>query len=154
MALTPLASSVMVRLERNYMAASDPARAASMAACMRDKCAFLGIAASTPRELDRAVLDRPPQPGDPRLPADTLACWSREEREYQYFAARLLRRDIGRTGAGFIDTVRRLVTAKSWWNTVDELAIHVVGPLVTRYPGLVSVMDAWAAEDDVWLIRT
>ncbi|MFC7241179.1 DNA alkylation repair protein [Catellatospora aurea] len=43
---------------------------------------------------------------------------------------------------------------RSGAGTGDALAAHVVGPLVARDPGLVTTMDAWAADDDLWLVRT
>jgi 3-methyladenine DNA glycosylase AlkD len=66
----------------------------------------------------------------------------------------LLRRHIGVCGAGFLGTARTLITTRPWWDTVDELAVHVVGPLVARFPGLAETMDDWIADPDVWLVRT
>jgi 3-methyladenine DNA glycosylase AlkD len=76
------------------------------------------------------------------------------EREYQYFACSWLRRHAAACGAGFTDTARTLVTTKPWWDTVDALAAHLVGPLVARHPALAGTMDSWAADEDRWLVRT
>jgi 3-methyladenine DNA glycosylase AlkD len=46
------------------------------------------------------------------------------------------------------------VTTHSWWDTVDEIASHIAGGLVTGCPELVATMDAWAASDHMWLART
>lgn len=45
------------------------------------------------------------------------------------------------------------MTAKSWWDTVDELATHVAGPLVAAHPELRSVMDRWVTSESIWLAR-
>ncbi len=37
---------------------------------------------------------------------------------------------------------------------MDALAAHLVGPLVARHPELVSTMDAWIEDEDMWLVRT
>jgi len=37
---------------------------------------------------------------------------------------------------------------------VDELAKHVVGPLVAGSPALLARMDAWAAGGELWLARS
>src|SRR5262249_16703771 len=113
-----------------------------------------GITAPEQRVLMRAVLAGLPRPTEEDLHDIALACWARDEREYQYFAVRLLRGNVRACGAGFLETVRLLITTKPWWDTVDELAAHVVGPLVARYPTLVHTMDAWCADVDVWLIRS
>ncbi len=154
MPLTPYATSVLDRLTRTYDAARDPARAEPMVAYMRHQFAYLGITAPEQRALNRAVLDGAGRPTQADLRDVAQACWVRDEREYQYFAVRLMRRYVGVCEAGFLDVVRPLITTKPWWDTVDELAAHVVGPLVTTYPGLVTTMDDWSGNEDMWLVRT
>jgi len=154
MAPTPYATAVLDRLTRTYEAARDPAKAESMVAYMRHQFAFLGITAVEQRALTRVVLDGFGRPAEADLRDVTRACWLRDEREYQYFAVRLLRRYIGVCDAGFLDVVRRLITTKPWWDTIDDIAAHVVGPLVAAYPHLVATMDAWSADPDKWLVRT
>ena len=152
--LTPFATSVLDRLTRTYDAARDPARAEPMVAYMRNQFAYLGITAPEQRALNRAVLDGVGRPTQADLRDVAQACWRRDEREYQYFAVRLLRRFVGVCEAGFLDVVQPLITTKPWWDTVDELATHVVGPLVATYPGLVAAMDDWSGDENVWLVRT
>ncbi len=154
MPLAPYATSVLDRLTRTYEAARDPARAEPMVAYMRHQFAYLGITAPEQRALNRAVLDGVGRPTQTDLRDVAQACWRRDEREYQYFAVRLLRRYIGVCEAGFLDVVRPLITTKPWWDTVDELAAHVVGPLVATYPGLIATMDDWSDDENMWLVRT
>jgi 3-methyladenine DNA glycosylase AlkD len=151
---TPYATTVLDRVTRTYEAARDPAKAEPMVAYMRHQFAYLGITAPEQRALNRAVLDGLGRPTEADLRVVAEACWARDEREYQYFAVRLLRRHVGVCGAGFLEVVRPLITTKPWWDTIDELAAHVVGPLVATYPELVVTMDAWSADPDMWLIRT
>lgn len=49
--------------------------------------------------------------------------------------------------------VRHLITTVPWWDTVDLLAAHVVGPLVAADPALAATMDAWIDDDDLWVAR-
>lgn len=151
---SPLAAEVLARLTRVYGAAADPVRAASMAAYMRDRYAFLGIPAPARAALGREVLTGLGRPDEADLRAVALGCWARPEREYQYFACEWLRRHARACSAGFVPTARELVTTKAWWDTVDPLAAHLVGQLVAGHPQLVSVMDGWIGESDLWLVRT
>jgi 3-methyladenine DNA glycosylase AlkD len=151
---TPFATTVLARLTRTYEGARDPAKAEPMVAYMRHQFAYLGITAPEQRVLNRAVLDGLGRPTEADLRIVAEACWLRDEREYQYFAVRLLRRYIGICDAGFLDVVRPLITSKPWWDTIDELAAHVVGPLVATYPELVKTMNAWSHDPDMWLVRT
>jgi 3-methyladenine DNA glycosylase AlkD len=154
MAPTPYATAVLDRLTRTYETARDPTKAEPMVAYMRHQFAFLGITAAAQRALSRAVLDGAGRPAEADLRDVAQACWLRDEREYQYFAVRLLRRYVGVCDRGFLDVVRPLITMKPWWDTIDEIAAHVVGPLVAAYPELVATMDEWSADPDRWLVRT
>ena len=148
-----LARTVLDRLQHVYSAAADPARAVSMAAYMRDQFPFLGIPGPTQRTLALEVLAGLPRPAEEDLRELALGCWALAEREYQYFACGWLRRHARVCSAGFVETARYLIVTKSWWDTVDALAAHLVGPLVARHPALVSTMDSWLTDDDLWLVR-
>ena len=150
----PLADEVLTRLVRLFDAARDPLRAAEQSAYMRDQLPFLGLGAPTQRALARSAVAGLPPPTEADLRTVALACWERDEREYQHFACDWLRTHIGVPGPDFLTTVRTLITTKSWWDTVDALATRVVGGLVKRHPGLVGQMDAWSADPDMWLVRT
>jgi 3-methyladenine DNA glycosylase AlkD len=150
----PLTDELLDRLVERYEAAHDPERAGSVAAYMRNQFPFLGIPAPTQRALARAAVAGLPAPAEEDLRTVALACWQRDEREYQYFACDWLRAHVKVPGPGFLATLRTLITTKSWWDTVDPLATRVVGGLVRRHPQLVGEMDAWSAEQDMWLVRT
>ncbi|PRY29944.1 3-methyladenine DNA glycosylase AlkD [Pseudosporangium ferrugineum] len=150
----PLAAQVLDRLVRSFEAARDPERAWHAEAYMRDQFPFIGLPAPAQRALGRAVVDGLPAPDEDDLRDVVLACWELEEREYQYFACDWLRRYVAVPGPGFLSTARVLVTTKSWWDTVDPLATRFVGGLVARHPGLRAEMDAWAADENLWVVRT
>lgn len=148
------AAMLMARLDERLAALADPDRATAMRAYMRDQFPFLGVPSPGVQAVLRAALAELPRPGAATLREVALTCWARPEREYQYLACVLLRRHARTLDAGFLDTARHLITTKPWWDTVDALAAHVVGALVARHPGLVTTMDGWAADDDLWLVRT
>jgi 3-methyladenine DNA glycosylase AlkD len=146
--------AVITRLLGEYGAAADPARADAMAAYMRHRFPFLGIPTPQRRALSRKVLASLSTPDEAELLAVAEACWSLEQREYQYFGTDLLVRHAARLTPGSLTVLERLITTKSWWDTVDTLASRVVGPVVARHPGRVATTDAWIVTSDVWLIRT
>ncbi|MGW1607824.1 DNA alkylation repair protein [Streptomyces sp. NPDC002285] len=149
-----LADTVLERLTAAYAAAADPERAAAARAYMKDVAPFLGIPTPDRRALSRAVLKGTPRPDEADCTAIALRCWELPEREYHYFAVDYLRRHVGRCSSGFLPVTRHLVTTVSWWDTVDALAAHVVGGLVGADPKLTADMDAWIADDDLWVART
>ncbi|MFF7300695.1 DNA alkylation repair protein [Streptomyces sp. NPDC008265] len=149
-----LADTLLERLTAAYPAAADPARAADMAAYMKDVAPFLGIPAPLRRELSRTVTKNTPRPSEDDCAALALGCWRLPHREYHYFAVDYLRRHVGRCSSGILPVVRHLITTVPWWDTVDLLAAHTVGPLVAADPGLVPVMDEWIDDEDLWPVRT
>jgi 3-methyladenine DNA glycosylase AlkD len=150
----PPSDELLDRLVRIFSAAREPDRAVKAAAYMRDQFAFLGFSMPTQRALARTVVAGLPTPTEDELRATALACWALEEREYQYFACDFLRTHHTVPGPEFLETARTLITTKSWWDTVDPLATRFVGDLVRLHPLLTGVMDAWSADDNMWLVRT
>jgi 3-methyladenine DNA glycosylase AlkD len=152
--VTSLPSSLLERLGTRLDEARDPVRATAMTAYMRDRFPFLGLPAPRLRALSRTVLSGLPTPTPDELREIALACWQRPEREFQYFACDYLRAHVAVAGPAFLPVARHLITTKPWWDTVDALATRFVGDLVRRQPALAAEMDAWSADDDMWLVRT
>ncbi|MFJ3726813.1 DNA alkylation repair protein [Streptomyces sp. NPDC090045] len=150
---SPLADTLLSRLTSTYAPAADPGRAAAMTAYMKDVAPFLGIPTPLRRELSKAVTRDTPAPSEADCAALALRCWRLPEREYHYFAVDYLRRHVSRCSSGFLPVVRHLIVTVPWWDTVDLLAAHTVGPLVAADPELAEVMDEWIEDEDLWLAR-
>ena len=154
MPTSALTSTLLARLSAAFESSRDDERARSMSAYMRDRFPFVGIPTPARVAIQREAVAGLPAPGERDLVAFALACWKRAEREYQYAACGYLRKHVGRCSAGFVDTAERLITTKSWWDTVDALASNVVGPVVAAHPAAVATMEAWLVDEDMWLART
>jgi 3-methyladenine DNA glycosylase AlkD len=150
--MSDLPATLLDRLDTGLRAAADPARAAAMAAYMRDQFAYFGVPAPVLRRVERAAFAGLPSPTPDDLRVFATECWARREREFHYAACDYLRRH--HPDESFLPVARELITTKSWWDTVDALATRVVGDLVRRHPSLVAEMDAWSRDDDMWLVRT
>ena len=120
---------------------------------MRDQFTFVGIPTPERRALDRGIVARCPAPTEAQLREVALACFRLAEREYQYFACDYLRRHVRVCSPRFLTTARRLVTTKSWWDTVDALATRTVGGLVAAHPELAPTMDRWVLDRNLWIAR-
>jgi 3-methyladenine DNA glycosylase AlkD len=148
--VTNLADRVVAAFEP----ARDPVAAEPMAHYMRDQFPFLGIPSSDRRARQRRALSgwRAERTS---LLSGARALWRRPEREYQYAACDALIRGARLLSSHDLAIVAGLITTKSWWDTVDALAIGVVGPVVLadRAAGD-PVIDEWIASDDRWLARS
>jgi len=154
MARSRLVETLIARLDQTYRGAASPADAVPMAAYMRDQFPFLGIKTPARRALDRTITAGLGVPSEHDLAAITRTCWRLQEREFQYFACDYLRRYVDCASSALLPTVETLITTKSWWDTVDALAVHVVGALVADGPELVAEMDRWDRSDNFWLVRS
>ncbi|MEU5400840.1 DNA alkylation repair protein [Streptomyces sp. NPDC005963] len=149
-----LADEVLGRITSLYPPAAQPDRAAGASAYMKGVAPFLGIPTPARRVLSRQALAGLAPPDERDCTAIAVRCWRLPEREYHYFAVDYLRRHVGRCSSGFLPTVRWLVTTVPWWDTVDALAAHTVGPLVAADSELKTTMDEWIEDDDLWVART
>ena len=147
-------NELLDRLVASYEAARDPSAAEPMRRYMRDQFEFLGIPTPVRTTLDREITAGIDPPDEAELAHVAERAWELPYREYQYFACGYLRKHVKRAGPGFIDVAARLITTKSWWDTVDALATRTVGPLVRAHLGLVVTMDDWLDSDNMWLART
>ena len=149
-----LSTALIGRLRAELPGHADPLRAAAMAKYMRDQFPYYGIQSTPLSALFREAARGLPKPSSEDAAEFARACWALPEREYQYVACTYLRRYAKVLDEDFLETARFLVVTKSWWDTVDALAAHVVGPLVSAYPWMGGVMDDWAAGEQMWLTRT
>lgn len=133
---------------------ADAKRAAPMAAYMKGHFAFFGIPTPERRALAKPLIDLAGKgPNADWLIEVAERLWQFPERENQYVACDLLSRHAKQLQAVHEVGLAGLVTARSWWDTVDTLANRVYGPLVANHPALAVRVRSYAAHDDVWLRR-
>ena len=129
---------------------ADPVRAVQMQAYMKNRFPFLGI----PKPRLTAAL-KPHLKAAVREPIDWQkidACWQAEAREYQYAALELLRAAQRQLTPTDLPRLHRLITTKSWWDTIDFLD-RIVGGIALRYPEIHAVILDWSRDENIWLRR-
>ncbi|MFB9159631.1 DNA alkylation repair protein [Chromobacterium violaceum] len=140
-------------LRAQLTAAADPARAPAMRAYMRGQFDFLGVAAPARRKAAVAWIKSHDTAGRDVWLTLAERLWQEPEREFQYVALDLLARHAAELPAASLPRLLALVTAKSWWDTVDGLAAWVIGGLVRGRRELQTEMDTLAGDGDSWLRR-
>lgn len=127
-------------IEEALVGAADPAKAEAMSAYMRGQFPFLGVQAGPRRAVTKGLLSREADwDGIFRLLDD------HEQREFHYVAGDAINR-ASLTRAD-LPHLRRFITTKSWWDTVDLVA-KKVGAVAE--PG---DMRKWAVDDNLWARR-
>ncbi|HDJ33541.1 MAG TPA: DNA alkylation repair protein [Bacteroidetes bacterium] len=141
-------------LEEIFTLHADPAKAVMMKKYMKNRFPFFGIQAPLLRELMRPIF-RNVRPGRRELIGVVDELWSRDHREYQYAAMELADRFQHLLTDGDVSFLERLITTRSWWDTVDFLASRLTGKYLQRFPDLVQVVNKkWMESGNLWLQRT
>lgn len=128
--------------------------AQAMKKYMKDKFEFLGIKSPLRKELQREFL----KGIDKKAPIDKSLVqvqWKEDAREYQYLALDYLVKEKKKLQKEDITFLKELITTKSWWDSVDLIASHLVGEICKIYPELVDeYILKWSIDEDMWLRRT
>jgi 3-methyladenine DNA glycosylase AlkD len=145
-------------VRRELAGAGDPARAPAMQAYMKSELPFYGVRMPDVRRVCQPLFVAHPIDSAGVLDETVEHLFTEATHREERYAAILLARHRPyrhhQTPAR-IPLYRRLVVAGRWWDTVDEIAGNLVGPILVGYP--VEVRPAvlgWATHGDPWLRRT
>ncbi|NLP37432.1 MAG: DNA alkylation repair protein [Firmicutes bacterium] len=129
--------------------------AAPMAKYMKNQFPFLGIKTPARQALMQSFYKKSKILATPFQEELVLALWEKEEREYQYAALHYLKKSLPKLTKKDLPLMQKLITTKSWWDTVDMLAQHPVGTIALNYPEVIpeTIID-WAQSENMWLRRT
>lgn len=141
-------------LQGSLGALASPTNALAMQAYMKNQFVFYGVKSNPRREVLKAILTQHGVPNafDPNL-IDLL--WQAPQREMQYCALDLMRKQAKKVQRDDIHLIETLITTKSWWDTVDGLASWVCGPYFQKFPEQIGpITGRWALSDNLWLRRS
>src|SRR5664279_6545574 len=140
--------------------AGDPDRAKGQQAYMKSAMPFRGISAPRLKAALAPLLSDPAYLLDGRQEweATVRQLWERAQfREERYSALAICRHRLYRQWAqdpGAMPLYRHLVESGAWWDFVDEIAAHQVGPVLRSHTKTESNrMRSWAIADSMWLRR-
>ncbi|RFU61157.1 DNA alkylation repair protein [Peribacillus glennii] len=130
-------------------------QAGPMQKYMRDLFPFLGIKTPQRNEIMKAYYRESGILKDGFQTEFIISLWNEPEREYQYAAMDYIGRSLKKLTKKDFSLMERLITTKSWWDTVDMLAQKPVGHIAEYHPGVIAEkIDGWSAGDNLWLRRT
>ncbi|MGR5283681.1 DNA alkylation repair protein [Vibrio maritimus] len=126
-----------------------------MKAYMRDQYEFYGIQSGPRRDALKVLFSKQHLPNLDDVADIVDELWSLPQREYQLVAVDLLIKTKKMLPEFYLHHAERWITTKSWWDTVDMLATHIVASLFQRYPDeTTAVINQWRESDNIWLRRT
>lgn len=153
-----MSDAVVTAVREALAAGADPDRAAGQQRYMKSSMPYRGLTAPHLKAVLRPIL------ADHRLDAsawhDTVLRLWREAsyREERYAAIALLRHRYYQPWARdpeVLALLRYLIVTGAWWDLVDEIAVHCVGPVLRARPEQITpILRQWSGDSDLWIRRT
>lgn len=145
-------------VRRSLHEAADPTKAPTMQAYMKSAMPYYGVPAPvTKRVFARVLHDHPIEDRESWL-ATVRALWhDATHREERYGALALAghQQYLAYQDPETVDLYRELVVTGAWWDFVDTLASHRVGPILRAHHDEVRpTIVGWSTDPDMWLRRT
>lgn len=113
-----------------------------------------GIKSPVRRTISKHLLTREALPTKEELPEIVYELWNQDQREFHHFGLDLCAKYRSNIAETDIDLYEWMVTHKSWWDTVDFIAVNLIGPFFKVHPELIDAkIKEWIAYDNLWLQR-
>jgi 3-methyladenine DNA glycosylase AlkD len=129
--------------------------AAGQKAYMRNQFEFYGLKTPVRRALQKQLFQKERLPPKDEVAGIVKTLWGHPQRECHYLAQELLKKYLNNLEEQDIALYEFMITHNSWWDTVDFIAVNLVGRYFRKFP---SKRDAhvtkWLASGNIWLQRT
>jgi 3-methyladenine DNA glycosylase AlkD len=150
--------ALIAALRRELKAAADPERAPRMLAYMKSAMPYYGVPTPPLRKIERAVFDSHPLDGVDDWRDTVLELWRTAEfREERYAAIGLSghkRYRVHQLPDVAFPIYDEMIVTGAWWDFVDAVSIHHVGPLLRTHPDDIRpAMLEWSTDADLWRRR-
>lgn len=151
-------SKLLRKLRRELRAVAAPSKAPAMQAYMKSAMPYLGVQTPSLRKVCRTVFADLEFSNSDEWRTRVLGLWRAAKfREERYAAIAL----TGHKRAATFQTpaamavYEELIVTGAWWDFVDDIASHRVGPILARFPiPMRRKMLAWSRCGDMWKRRT
>ncbi|HOY14422.1 MAG TPA: DNA alkylation repair protein [Saprospiraceae bacterium] len=146
------AASLILVLEQNV----NVSYAVQMKAYMKGHFEFFGIKSELRKEILKNNFDKKAVPLGIDLQKILDELWACPQREAQYCAIDITDKYLKSMDISWLPYFENKITSKSWWDTVDHLAAHQIGHLLsTQNKDFIrNKCEEWIDSNNLWLQRT
>ena len=142
-------------LRQRFTEKANTENAEQMSRYLKGHFPFFGIKTPERRAIAKQFFQETGMVKQPFNEEFVLALWELPEREFQTTALDYVAKFLKKLDKHHIALMEKLITTKSWWDTVDTIAAHPVGTILANHPELIiELVDKWAVSEDMWLRRT
>ena len=155
----PAAHRALVNeIRQELWARQDPAKAPQMQRYMKSDMPYLGVQSAGVREVCKIVFAAHPLSSSDPWHDSVLAIWEEATHREERYAAIALAGDRAYRSFRTPEVTgmyEHLIVTGAWWDYVDTIAIHQLGPMLRSFQDEVSeLMLTWAQGDNTWKRRT
>ena len=147
--------SLISDLHKAFSLLEDKNSAAKMKNYLKGQFAFYGVKAADRKQITKEFLKIHPLNDIDQLKEFVKLAWEQDQREFQLLAIDILikyKKNLQLEDASF---VLSLIKSKSWWDTVDMIASHLIGQiLLQNRTKFTLTIKAWVKDDNMWVRRT
>jgi 3-methyladenine DNA glycosylase AlkD len=151
-------SVLLAKLRKAFQEVGDPVRAPVMQAYMKSAMPYHGVPTPLLRQVCKAVFLDVEFATGALWRLQVLDLWRNARfREERYAALYLAgdRRAVPFQTPSAMKMYEELIVTGAWWDYVDDLASHRVGPILKAYPApMRRKMLAWSKSNNLWKRRT
>lgn len=126
-----------------------------MTAYMKNRFSYYGIKSHQRKELQKQFISENGKLDPIEAAREIKEIWNDCNREVNYAILEIIRHKRFWEDENSIELAEWLITNKSWWDTVDTLAVNCIREYLTIHPDKIEYYNAkWISSDNIWLIRT
>jgi len=150
-------SDLIAAVRAELARAADPTKAPTMRAYMKSEMPYLGVSLPAVRAVCQTVFADYPLASFEEWRDTALSLWRTAQfREERYAALALTgdRRYRDYQRPAVLPMYEEMIVSGAWWDYVDEVATHRIGPLLARYPETIRPeLRVWSRDDNLWKRR-
>ena len=132
LAADPVAEMIAF-VRRELAARADSGKAIAMAAYMKTTMPFYGVPKPAREVIVRELRTRFPLANRAAYQRAVVGLWRLPHREEKYFAIEVARSRRDFIVPASMPLYRRMIAEGGWWDLVDEIAAHLVGPVLLNH---------------------
>lgn len=123
-------------------------------AYMRNKFEYYGLKVPERRKIQAPFLVKQFLPEKKELHKIVKELWNKPQRDYQYFSQELVFKYVNQLERSDMPLFEYMVTHKSWWDTIDFIAVKLMGEYFKIYPEQIELyIEKWLNSNNIWLQR-
>jgi 3-methyladenine DNA glycosylase AlkD len=148
--------SFINELEKVFNENSNAENAISMSKYMKNNFLFFGIKTKERRRIFKNIWTENKKEVTENTREIALLLYSKEERELHYCAIEILIKNLKNNYLkDDIKLIKKLITANSWWDSIDFLSKYLLGNYLLQFPEETdSVIQKFSSSENMWLNRS